>query len=87
MKIQIQVKVDQGDQLLVELNVDEMALLLSTNKEVQAAKGRGRYGEQGNMMMWTQQISLSFDLLALSWKTTNENPNTIGGGHNWAKII
>ena len=34
-------------------DVDEMVVLLSTNKEVQAAKARGRYGEQWNMMMWT----------------------------------
>ena len=47
IKIQIQFKVELGNQLLVELNVDEMALLLSTSKEVQAVKGRDRYGEHG----------------------------------------
>ena len=47
IKIQIQFKVELGNQLLVELNVDEMAVLLSTSKEVQAAKGRDRYGEHG----------------------------------------
>ena len=32
-------------------DVDEMVVLLSINKEVQAAKGN--YGDQGNMIMWT----------------------------------
>ena len=32
-------------------DVDEMVVLLSTNKEVQAAKDN--YGDQGNMIMWT----------------------------------
>ena len=43
----------QVNKLLGEYDdVDKMVVLLSTNKEVQAAKGRDHYGEQENMMMW-----------------------------------